>query len=532
MARGQRRSPASAKPAGIDPRELFENSPTGIALLAVDGHCLACNRAFAAALGFEPVELVGLAGINLVCENDRDLAAEWLTQLASATDTETGIGLHMRHRNGHDRWMLLDGRRLPGRKEAALIVQARDSSGLHDYIGALEDLARRYETFLHASGDAIIALDEKGSIAFANGAAAAMLHRPVEELIGEPGQEVLPPPLTSLHGEAGLSEIEPAPGQRLPVLYRIAPVLDDGRNRGTIVVLSHLGAQLRQKLEPATAGIGTGLPQGSGRHDLLGTVVAGMAHDVDNPITHMYSNIAVLEYDLNNLFHMLDTYAASVSRMGLDVAGEAEIWLARQEIDIDRVRGDLKSLVREWRNSLNREIKIVRSLIDYTCQDNRIEWQSADLHNLLDGAVEGLACDTGSNIAVVRDYGALPTIECRPARLGQAFTSLLANAGQAIPEGRAGTITLRTGTDDRCTWIEITDDGTGISPEHLQRVFDPFFTTKPACKGIGLGLPLSRAIVDEHSGNLKIESEPGDGTRVRIELPFDRDLSAPDCAPG
>lgn len=518
-ARLPRRPEVATHRIHIDHGEVFDNAPTGIALLTADGRFLAANRAFAGALGFEPHEIAGLTGINLVGAGDRELAAEWLCQLAEGNDTEISIGLHMRHRNGLSRWMLLDGRRFSRGGRPMLIVQARESSGLHDYISSLESLARSYELILHASGDGIVALDAKGNIVFANGAAATFLRRPTEELAGRPGLDVLPRPMTNVDRDAGLAEIKPAHGGRIVVGYRVSPVFDDAVAMGTIVMFSDIWRPVRHEARFHTAAT---------MLDPLARLAAGITQGIDSPLTCMSSNITLLEYELSHIFHLLDTYAATESRMGSDVAGLAEIWLAKHEVDIGQVRDDIKSLLDEWRNTLKREVRIVRSLVDYACQDNRIEWSNADPNHLLDTTLAQIQCELRPETKVVREYGAVPALECYPARLNQVIACLLSNAEQSIPKERAGTITLRTGSDDGRVWIEIADDGIGIAPEHLPRIFDPFFTTRPASKGIGLGLPLTQAIVREHDGTMKVESEPGKGTRVRIDLPIRHDAPIPD----
>ncbi|HOL65306.1 MAG TPA: ATP-binding protein, partial [Accumulibacter sp.] len=119
---------------------------------------------------------------------------------------------------------------------------------------------------------------------------------------------------------------------------------------------------------------------------------------------------------------------------------------------------------------------------------------------------------------VVRALGDLPKVRCRPAQINQVFMNLLVNAGQAIDS--AGTITLRTGHEGSCVWIEIEDTGKGMTPEVRHRLFEPFFTTKPMGKGTGLGLSISRDIIHRHQGTITVDSEAGVGTRFLIRLPI------------
>jgi signal transduction histidine kinase len=159
---------------------------------------------------------------------------------------------------------------------------------------------------------------------------------------------------------------------------------------------------------------------------------------------------------------------------------------------------------------------IVQDLKDFSHVDEA-EWQWSDLHHGLDSTLNIVWNELKYKAEVVKEYGAPPEIECIPSQLNQVFMNLLVNAAHAI-ENR-GTITIRTGHDGDGAWVEITDDGKGIAPEHLERIFDPFFTTKPVGKGTGLGLSLSYGIVKKHKGRIEVDSRPGMGARFRVWLP-------------
>jgi PAS domain S-box-containing protein len=134
----------------------------------------------------------------------------------------------------------------------------------------------------------------------------------------------------------------------------------------------------------------------------------------------------------------------------------------------------------------------------------------------------GVAHEIKYRANVVREYGEVPPVECMPAQLNQVFMNLLVNAAQAMSEGRRGTITVRCGADKDGSdeaWVEVADDGCGISPENLKKIFDPFFTTKPVGKGTGLGLSLSFGIVEKHHGRIEVHSAPGAGAAFRVTLP-------------
>jgi signal transduction histidine kinase len=121
---------------------------------------------------------------------------------------------------------------------------------------------------------------------------------------------------------------------------------------------------------------------------------------------------------------------------------------------------------------------------------------------------------------VVREYGAIPEIECIPSQINQVFMNLLLNAAQAIED--QGQITVRTGCDGERVYVEISDTGVGIPVDKLKRIFDPFFTTKPVGQGVGLGLSIAYGIVESHQGQIEVQSEAGRGSTFRIWLPKNR----------
>ncbi|MNI49051.1 Sensor protein ZraS [compost metagenome] len=120
---------------------------------------------------------------------------------------------------------------------------------------------------------------------------------------------------------------------------------------------------------------------------------------------------------------------------------------------------------------------------------------------------------------VIREFQALPDIECLPSQINQVIMNLVINAAQAMGSER-GIITLRTGQLDEMAYIEVADNGSGIAPDTLQKIFDPFFTTKPVGQGTGLGLSLSYGIVKKHGGEITVNSQQGVGTTFRVHLPM------------
>jgi signal transduction histidine kinase len=252
----------------------------------------------------------------------------------------------------------------------------------------------------------------------------------------------------------------------------------------------------------------------------IGQLAAGVAHEINNPIGYVSSNISAMSSYVDDIFKMLE---------GCEVAcapdatpdQKAAVSRIRADIDLDFLKEDIPNLMRESLEGITRVKKIVQDLKDFSHADTHLEWQWANLHKGIESTINIVASEIKYKADVVREFGNLPDIECLPTQLNQVFMNLLINSAHAMGEAR-GTITVRTGTEAACVWLEFSDTGSGIPPEVQARVFDPFFTTKPLGKGTGLGLSLAYGIVQKHQGSITLDSAPGRGTTFRIVLPIAR----------
>jgi PAS domain S-box-containing protein len=248
----------------------------------------------------------------------------------------------------------------------------------------------------------------------------------------------------------------------------------------------------------------------------IGQLAAGVAHEINNPIGYVYSNLGTLEKYVQDAFGMIEQYEQAENAIGNE-AVRARLKAAREKLDIEFLKEDLRALMNESKDGITRVKKIVQNLKDFSHVDASDEWHFADLHNGLDSTLNIVSNEIKYKADVVREYGDIPEVECLSSQLNQVFMNLLVNAAHAIEE--RGTITVRTGSKGDEVWVEVADTGKGIAPEHLKKIFDPFFTTKPVGKGTGLGLSLSYGIIQKHHGRIEVESEPGKGTTFRVWLP-------------
>ncbi len=242
----------------------------------------------------------------------------------------------------------------------------------------------------------------------------------------------------------------------------------------------------------------------------IGQLAAGVAHEINNPIGYVLSNIVTLSGYVNDLLRLIRAHEAG--RLG-----QAELSALREQIDLDFLAEDIVALIAESQGGIERVKLIVSSLKDFSRADDGGAPVEADLHQCIDSALAMSHNETKYKAEVVKDYGQLPPVVCQPARIGQVMINLLVNAAQAIADH--GRITVRTRIADAGVLIAVEDTGSGIAAEHLDRIFDPFFTTKPVGQGTGLGLSLAYGIVKDHGGTIKVRSVPGTGTCFEVWLP-------------
>jgi len=248
----------------------------------------------------------------------------------------------------------------------------------------------------------------------------------------------------------------------------------------------------------------------------VGQLAAGVAHEINNPIGFVYSNLGTLEKYLKDVFELLDVYEAAEAT--LSETARAAVRAAKQGKDMSFLREDVPQLMKESREGITRVKKIVQDLKEFSHVDAADEWQWVDLHKGIDSTLNIVWNEIKYHADVQKEYGEISEVECLPSQLNQVVMNMLVNAAHAF-EGK-GIITIRTGEQGEQVFIQIADTGKGISAENMKRIFDPFFTTKPVGKGTGLGLSMSYGIMQKHNGRIEVQSEVGKGTTFTLWLPI------------
>lgn len=259
----------------------------------------------------------------------------------------------------------------------------------------------------------------------------------------------------------------------------------------------------------------------------IGQLAAGVAHEINNPIGFVSSNLRTLGDYRQDLGKLIDHYRGFVesirnqsftSNMPNELITQIEAIEAMEEnVDIDFIQEDMGDLVRDCIEGAERIRKIVLDLKDFA-HPGEDKPKATDINNGIESTLNVVYNELKYKAKIIKNYGDLPIIQCYPQQINQVFMNILVNAAQAIE--RNGEIRIDTELNDDVVEIRISDTGCGIPEKNLTRIFDPFFTTKDVGKGTGLGMNIAYNIVQKHNGTITVESKVGRGTTFKIRLPL------------
>ena len=248
----------------------------------------------------------------------------------------------------------------------------------------------------------------------------------------------------------------------------------------------------------------------------IGQLAAGVAHEINNPIGYLNSNLGTLGQYVGDILGVVATYEAAMPAIA-DPARREAIEQAKRETEFGFLLEDMPKLLAESQEGIQRVRKIVQDLKDFAHAGDNEDWQWVDVRHSLARTLNIVHNELKYKAEVRQAYEEIPEIRCLPGQINQVFMNLLVNAAQAIDQ--RGEVGVRAWVEGEEVCVEVTDTGCGMPPEVVRRIFEPFFTTKPAGKGTGLGLSISYGIVKRHGGHIEVDSEVGRGTTFRVVLP-------------
>jgi|EPASupsiteSAE347_1022098.scaffolds.fasta_scaffold11363_2 signal transduction histidine kinase len=252
---------------------------------------------------------------------------------------------------------------------------------------------------------------------------------------------------------------------------------------------------------------------------MVGQLTAGIAHEINNPIGFIASNVGSFGKYCEKLLIFIEAQQEALlsgqpDRRQADLVGEQ-----RRQLKIDYIMKDIPEMILETQEGVERIKSIVRDLKCFSRVDES-EQKLSDINQCLESTLNIAKNELKYKAKVRREYGELPQILCYPQQLNQVFMNLLVNAAHAIDS--QGEITVRSWSAGERIFVSISDTGCGIPGQQLAHIFEPFFTTKEAGKGTGLGLSISNEIVRNHGGEIRVESEPGKGSTFTVSIPVAR----------
>ena len=383
----------------------------------------------------------------------------------------------------------------------------------HEMETRLRERERWFSTTLRSIADAVITVDLAGNVTFMNPAAALLTGVSAEAAMGRPAREIvrlLDPmqpasPLDVVLSEKRNLVIEEAPLERHDAPSRIisdsaSMVVDDGQILGAVMVFRDVTEQkvLQKQLELTD------------RLASLGTMAAGVAHEVNNPLAVVIGNATYVREEL--MRHRAGLVDDPVALASLDEAISAQRELESAASRIARIISELQAFARP-------------------AQPAGID---GDVARAVEWAVRSTAHEFRSRGSVVTDVpNDLPHVEIDETRIGQILVNLMMNAAHSLALGQyeRNQVTIKARVDAGVVVVEIKDTGTGMSPEILRRIFEPFYTTKPVGVGTGLGLAICHGIVTAAGGRLEVKSTVGIGTTFRVSLPAAPLVATPDAGP-
>lgn len=255
----------------------------------------------------------------------------------------------------------------------------------------------------------------------------------------------------------------------------------------------------------------------------LGQLTAGIAHEINNPINFVTSNVTPLKRDVDILLEMIE----NIEEVGLSESSQDEklqrIEEYKEEMDFDYLKVEINHLIKGINEGALRTAEIVKGLRIFSRVDEN-DLKSADINEGLNSTIIVINNMLVNSIKLIKDYGDIPMTECYPGKLNQVFLNIISNAIHAIKkqhgDKQTGILKISTSCDDKSIFVKVEDNGTGMDENTKKKIFEPFFTTKDVGEGTGLGMSIAYNIIKKHNGHIQVNTSPGIGTEFILDLPI------------
>ena len=485
-------------------RQIVETANEGIWTIDANSITTFMNRRMASMLGYSPEEVIGMPLHSIVSKAEHPKAASNIEsgRLGRSEKSESVLI----RKDGTELWVSVSS--VPRLNSAgeyvgalAMITDRTEHRAAED---ALRQSEEQYRQIVETTIDGIITVDRNGQILFANTRLAEMLGYQPQEMVGRPATNFMTPAGQAIakaafkRREAGLTDSNDSTflhrnGSEVTVHVAGTPVLDaKGIHTGSMAVVRDVTERRRMQAQLMV----------SDRMASVGTLAAGVAHEINNPLAAVMAN--------------LDYIAEIVGQLG--GSNRSDMSPAMRET---WARDGIKAPLDDAREAAERVRFIVRDLKMFSRSPTEELKGPVNVKAVMESSLRMAWNEVRHRARLVKNYGNVPDVDGNEARLGQVFLNLIVNAAQAIPEGSSENNEIRVTTrlEGKRVVIEVADTGHGIPPEIINRVFDAFFTTKGVGVGTGLGLAICHRIVMDIGGELTVRSEVGAGTTFRVSLP-------------
>ncbi len=495
---------------------LLDTLPAGVLSVDLEGRITRANRAALRALGHDLGDLIGrqVHELGVPCRPEECVAS------AGGGPTYHNHEVEVTNRWGLRRVLLWsceqvwtkDGQRAGCASSFIYVSEKRELET------AVFNAKQEIEAVFDSITDPTVVVDAEGRVMRANRAFSHLVRKPFQDVLGQGLPDLLGPVgvgpvpglVRDLFAEATPAQAEHRSPSGTVYTVRAFPMFKRGRVEAAVIRYQDVTAERELKYR---------LIQ-SEKMASVGQLAAGIAHEINNPVGFISSNLNRLAEYSEELQRVCRRWTEIAEEVAAGRMPPGEAWetfrQARMQADLEYVLGDIQDIVAECREGTERIRNIVTDLKTFSHPGDG-DFQYTDINASLESTLNIARNELKYHCEVVRDFGELPAVLCRPQRLNQVFLNLIVNAAQAIP--KSGTVTVRTRAEGDRVTVEVTDTGTGIPEEKLLRIFDPFFTTKPAGEGTGLGLHLAATIVRDHGGEIQVESRVGEGSTFRVVLP-------------